>query len=388
MVKKTGDELFEEALKVCRDVLNGLKVAHENDIIHRDIKPKNIIYRDGHYEIIDWGIAKFFDLESITDNKPMNRGYAPQIMRWTDTNELKEWVDIYMVAQILIWLLKRREPGENSDAPIHWDWVPYQESIPVEELFKVRVFTAICAEVYTCPENGKKGLEKFNKIFTLKKKNNEINNNFGELESFLNDLQPKYEGEIASNLRRFQQASPFIEQFFFKWEGEITPYINKIKKVVENSDFHSTISISSDSFEKYHSMVKNGINNNVDSQVTTFKIDIKTKRKMHSFGMSINFFSKEMISEMRNNQTLSNGETIMSFIEPKEDLQLFGRLSYAVNTDVRELENLKGSYHYIVFIDKVIGIQKHNFDLTPDSFTEFIINKLFSIDNLKLMLSH
>ena len=49
----------DEAIPLFAQVLDGLKVLHENNIIHRDLKPANLIVRpDGHIKIIDFGIAK------------------------------------------------------------------------------------------------------------------------------------------------------------------------------------------------------------------------------------------------------------------------------------------------------------------------------------------
>ncbi len=48
-----------EALKIARQVASGLAKAHENGIVHRDIKPGNIIVaRDGIARIIDFGLAR------------------------------------------------------------------------------------------------------------------------------------------------------------------------------------------------------------------------------------------------------------------------------------------------------------------------------------------
>ena len=50
---------IREALNISVQIASGLSAAHENRIIHRDIKPQNIIMsRDGKVKVTDFGIAK------------------------------------------------------------------------------------------------------------------------------------------------------------------------------------------------------------------------------------------------------------------------------------------------------------------------------------------
>jgi tetratricopeptide (TPR) repeat protein len=48
----------DEAVRIAREVADGLQYAHQHGVVHRDIKPENILLAHGHARVADFGVAQ------------------------------------------------------------------------------------------------------------------------------------------------------------------------------------------------------------------------------------------------------------------------------------------------------------------------------------------
>jgi serine/threonine-protein kinase len=99
----------KEALAIAIQIAQGMEAAHENHIIHRDIKPQNIIIsKDGKVKVTDFGIAKAASSNTITSNAMGSVHYiSPEQARGGYSDERS---DIYSLGITLYEMLAGRVP--------------------------------------------------------------------------------------------------------------------------------------------------------------------------------------------------------------------------------------------------------------------------------------
>jgi serine/threonine protein kinase len=105
-----------KAIHYIRQIGAALQVVHQNNLLHRDIKPQNIILRQGTEEVvlIDFGIAREFTPGSTQTHTGMvSEGYAP-IEQYLYQAPRTPATDVYGLAATMYALLTARVPVAAS----------------------------------------------------------------------------------------------------------------------------------------------------------------------------------------------------------------------------------------------------------------------------------
>ena len=119
MIKKDGALSIEQAISHISQIAYALALAHEHGVIHRDIKPDNILFTaDGVPKLADLGIAKFLsDTQSSTLTIPGHILGTPAYMapeQMMDSHHIDARADIYSLGVVLYEMLTGKKPNESN----------------------------------------------------------------------------------------------------------------------------------------------------------------------------------------------------------------------------------------------------------------------------------
>jgi eukaryotic-like serine/threonine-protein kinase len=115
-VVRKGRLEVEEALEIALEVARGLAFAHQNGLVHRDVKPQNVLLNgDGRAKVTDFGIARTVDVDGMTQTGTIlgtSNYIAPE---QASGQRVDAHSDVYALGVVLYELLAGDVPfpGEN-----------------------------------------------------------------------------------------------------------------------------------------------------------------------------------------------------------------------------------------------------------------------------------
>jgi formylglycine-generating enzyme required for sulfatase activity/tRNA A-37 threonylcarbamoyl transferase component Bud32 len=121
-LERDGKLPLDEALRITREVADGLESAHRRGVIHRDVKPENILLEEDHAVIADFGIARA--VAESSDERLTATGIAvgtpeymsPEQMMAGRAGPIDARTDVYALACVLYELLTGTTPKHGTMA--------------------------------------------------------------------------------------------------------------------------------------------------------------------------------------------------------------------------------------------------------------------------------
>lgn len=117
LIKKRGALTLPEVIDIITQLLDGVKCAHDSYIIHRDIKPQNVlILDDGTVKITDFGIATALNNNELTQTNSVMGSvhYLPPEQANGKNSTVKS--DIYSIGIMMYELLTGKLPFKGDNA--------------------------------------------------------------------------------------------------------------------------------------------------------------------------------------------------------------------------------------------------------------------------------
>ena len=110
----------DEAVRIAREVLDALEYAHQHGIVHRDVKPENILLHGGHAMVADFGIA--LAVSAAAGGRMTETGLSlgtPHYMspeQATAEKDISARSDVYSLGSVLYEMLTGQPPHLGGSA--------------------------------------------------------------------------------------------------------------------------------------------------------------------------------------------------------------------------------------------------------------------------------
>jgi serine/threonine protein kinase/Tfp pilus assembly protein PilF len=156
MIRMTGQLSVRRALSIAKQICEGLAEAHRIGVLHRDLKPRNIMVdKEGNARIMDFGIARSLKAEGITGDGIMvgtPEYMSPEQVKGEETDERS---DIYSLGIILFEMLTGKIPFDG-DTSLTIAFKQRTEEPPDPLDFNTQIPEELSTVILKCMEKEKK----------------------------------------------------------------------------------------------------------------------------------------------------------------------------------------------------------------------------------------
>ena len=118
IIRQKGRLNYQTAIQITIRILSALQHAHDNGIIHRDIKPQNVlIHADGHVKVSDFGIARMTNAFTISKGDTVVGSVHYSSPEQATGSVVEATSDIYSTGVVMYEMLTGRVPFVG-DTPV------------------------------------------------------------------------------------------------------------------------------------------------------------------------------------------------------------------------------------------------------------------------------
>jgi len=185
---------IDKAAWIIFNIAEGLKYAHNKGIIHRDIKPQNVLLKDGVPKISDWGLSKITAESRTSTMAAFSPVYAAPEHFSKRFGAKDEQTDIWQLGVVFYELVADKLPFEGDDF--------------------VEISSKIAMEDCCLPSESNKDAEKVNDIIIkcLQKEKSKRYKNIDELQK---DLAKVLKIEYKNSLKKSQDIKNLSKSAYF-----------------------------------------------------------------------------------------------------------------------------------------------------------------------------